>query len=203
MNLIDILVCLVLALCIWSGWRNGILVQLSGIVGIVVGAWIAYRFSHTVGQWLDLEELPSEAIFIIVLISVLICVILLCHLITRLLRAGGLAGPLRILGAAFAVAKGLLLLGLAVAAVEAAVPWLSDKNRASFDRTTKEARSYSLLKGIGSYVFPYIISSVKTAADLYPTMEPTGAVSEKDSSSATGATTDNLPVGDSAMRIIP
>ncbi len=203
MNTIDILVCLVLALCVWSGWRNGILVQLSDIVGIVVGTWVAYRFSHAIGHWLDIEEMPSEALFIIVLIGVLICVILLCQLVTRLLKAGGLAGPLRLLGALFAVAKGLLLAGLAVVAIEAAMPWLSAKKRASFGKTLKEARSYALLKGIGSYVFPYIISSVKAAADLYPTMEPTGAVSEADSSSATGATTDNLPVGDSAIRIIP
>ena len=44
MNIIDILVCLVLVLCVWSGWKNGILVQLSGIVGIIVGTWAAYRF---------------------------------------------------------------------------------------------------------------------------------------------------------------
>ena len=38
MNIIDILVLVVLVWCVWSGWRSGILVQLSGIVGIVVGA---------------------------------------------------------------------------------------------------------------------------------------------------------------------
>lgn len=105
MNIIDILAGLVLVLCLWSGWRSGILVQLSGIVGIVAGTWVAYRFSHAIGRWLDLEEMPSEALFVIVLLGVLVCVILLCQLITRLLKAGGLAGPLRLLGAVFAVAK--------------------------------------------------------------------------------------------------
>ncbi|MDE5945327.1 MAG: CvpA family protein [Rikenella sp.] len=200
MNIIDILVCLTLLLCVWSGWRSGILVQLSGIVGIVVGAWVAYRFSHAIGRRLDLEELPSEVLFVIVLVGVLICVILLCRLVTRLMQAGGLAGPLRVLGGAFAVAKGALLLGLALVAVEAAVPWLSETNRASFSRTLKEARSYALLKGVGDYVFPYIVSGVKTAVDLYPTTDPTG---DSASSSATGATIDKAPEGDSAMRIIP
>lgn len=200
MNIIDLLVCLALVWCLWSGWRNGILVQLSGIVGIVVGAWVAYRFSHTIGRWLDLEELPSEVLFVIVLVGVLICVILLCRLVTRLMQAGGLAGPLRILGAAFAMAKGALLLGLVLVAVEAALPWLSEKNRASVSKTLNEAHSYRLLQGIGSYVFPYIVSGVKTAVDLYPTTDPTG---DSASSSATGATIDKAPEGDSAMRIIP
>ena len=199
MNIIDILVGLVLVLCVWSGWRSGILVQLSGIVGIVVGAWVAYRFSHAIGRWLDLEEMPSEALFVIVLVGVLVCVILLCHLITKLLKAGGLAGPLRVLGALFAVAKGILLLGLALVALEAAMPWFSVKNRASLGKTLKEARSYSLLKKVGTFVFPYILSGAKAAADLYPTVEPTG----ESVSSPSGATTDSLPVGDSAIRIMP
>lgn len=204
MNIIDILVGLVLMLCVWSGWRSGILVQLSGIVGIVVGAWVAYRFSHAIGRWLDLEEMPSEALFVLVLVGVLVCVILLCQLVTRLLKAGGLAGPLRLLGAVFAGAKGILLLGLALVALEAAMPWLSAKNRASFGKTLKEARSYALLKEVGTFVFPYLVSGVKAAADLYPTVEPTGAAFKADSSSsATGATTDKVPVGDSAIRIMP
>ena len=199
MNIIDILVGLVLVLCVWSGWRSGILVQLSGIVGIVAGAWVAYRFSHAIGRWLDLEEMPSEALFVIVLVGVLVCVILLCHLITKLLKAGGLAGPLRVLGALFAVAKGVLLLGLALVALEAAMPWFSVKNRASLGKTLKEARSYSTLKQVGTFVFPYILSGAKAAADLYPTVEPTG----ESVSSPSGATTDSLPVGDSAIRIMP
>lgn len=208
MNIIDILVGLVLVLCVWSGWRSGILVQLSGIVGIVIGAWVAYRFSYAVGRWLDLEEMPSEALFVIVLVGVLVCVILLCHLITKLLKAGGLAGPLRVLGALFAVAKGALLLGLALVAIEAAIPWLSENNRASLGKTLKEARSYTLLKSVGGFVFPYIVSGAKAAASeiggRYPTVEPTGAAFKADSSSsATGATMDKTPVGDSAIRIMP
>lgn len=203
MNIIDILAGLVLVLCLWSGWRSGILVQLSGIVGIVAGTWVAYRFSHAIGRWLDLEEMPSEALFVIVLLGVLVCVILLCQLVTRLLKAGGLAGPLRLLGAVFAVAKGVLLLGLALIALEAALPWLSDKNRASLGKTLKEARSYEILKGVGGFVFPYIVSGTKAVADeigdRYPTTEPAGA----SASSPSGATTDSLPAGDSAIRIMP
>lgn len=199
MNMIDILAAIVLVWGLWSGWRSGILVQLSGIAGIVAGAWVAYRFSEAIGRWLDLEEMPSEALFVVVLIGVMVCVIILSHLVTRLLKAGGLAGPLRVLGAVFAVAKGGLLLGLAVVALEAAMPWFSPKNQASLGKTLKEARSYALLKKVGTFVFPYIVGRAKAAAELYPTTEPT----EASVSSPSGATTDSLPVGDSAIRIMP
>lgn len=191
MNIIDILVLVVLVWCVWSGWRSGILVQLSGIVGIVVGAWVAYRFSHAIGRWLDLEELPSEVLFVVVLVGVMVCVILLSHLVTRLLRAGGLAGPLRLLGAGFAVAKGLLLLGLALVALEAVVPWFEPKNRASLSRVLNEARSYQVLKRVGGYVFPYVVSGTKAVTEefeaLYPTTDPAGEAA----SSESGATMDN------------
>lgn len=191
MNIIDILVLVVLVWCVWSGWRSGILVQLSGIVGIVVGAWVAYRFSHAIGQWLDLEELPSEVLFVVVLVGVMVCVILLSHLVTRLFRAGGLAGPLRLLGAGFAAAKGLLLLGLALVALESVTPWLEPKNRASLSRVLNEARSYQLLKRVGGYVFPYVVSGTKAVTEefesLYPTTDPVGEAA----SSESGATMDN------------
>lgn len=198
MNLLDILAGILLVWCLWSGWRRGILVQLGGIVGIVVGAWVAYRFSHMVGRWLDLEELPAEALFVVVLVAVMVCVILLSHLITKLLKAGGLAGPLRVLGALFAAAKGILLLGLAVAAIEAVLPWCSPKNRASVGKMLTEARSYPLLKKVGTFVFPYIVSGAKAAAAEWhqPTTEPTGVPSG-------GDTTVSAPVGDSAISIMP
>lgn len=204
MNIIDILVSLVLVWSLWSGWRNGILVQLSGIVGVVLGTWMAYRFSHAVGEWLDMDEMPAEVLFVIVLLGVLVCVIILCRLITHLLKAGGLALPLRVLGAAFAVAKGVLILGLALVTLETAGPWLSPKNRASLNKSLKEARSYAFIKQVGTFVFPYIAEGTKAVArellENYPTIDPVGAA---DSSSTTGATTDSLPIGDSAIRIMP
>ena len=169
-NVIDIIAEIALVWCAWSGGRSGILVQLSGIVGVIVGAWVAYRFSYAIGRWLDLEDMPSEVLFVVVLIGVMAGVILLSHLVTRLLKTGGLGGPIRVLGALFAMVKGILLAALAVIR-----PCLSEKNRALFDKTTNRARSYSFLKSVGEYVFPYIVGGVKAAAnDLYPTTEPAG-----------------------------
>lgn len=174
-NVIDIIAEIALVWCAWSGGRSGILVQLSGIVGVIVGAWVAYRFSYAIGRWFNLEDMPSEVLFVVVLIGVMAGVILLSHLVTRLLKTGGLGGPIRVLGALFAMVKGILLAALAVMALEAIRPCLSEKNRALFDKTTNRARSYSFLKGVGEYVFPYIVGGVKAAAnDLYPTTEPAG-----------------------------
>lgn len=156
MNVIDIFAGVVLIWCVWSGWKNGILVQLSGIIGVILGAWAAYRFSHTVGEWLDMEEIPTEVLFALVLIGVLICVIVLCRLLTKVLQAGGLSLPLKVLGVAFALTKGLLILGLMLITTDAVLPWLSPKNKTSLSKTLSEANSYSILKGASNLIFPYI-----------------------------------------------
>lgn len=161
MNVIDIFAVIVLVWCLWSGWRNGILVQLSGIIGIVLGAWVAFRFSHTVGRWLDMEEMPTEVLFVLVLISVLVCVIVLSRLLTRLLNAGGLAMPLKVLGVVFAAAKGILILGLMLVTVEAIMPWVSLKSRTSLSKTLSEAHSYSVLQSASNLIFPYIAKGSK------------------------------------------
>ena len=43
MNTLDLIVCLVLALAVWNGWRQGFVVQICSLAGIVAGIWIAAR----------------------------------------------------------------------------------------------------------------------------------------------------------------
>ena len=55
MNTIDLIVCLVLALAVWNGWRKGFIVQAGSLVALVVGLWLALRFGKPVGEWLHFE----------------------------------------------------------------------------------------------------------------------------------------------------
>lgn len=45
MTVFDIVCGLLLAVGAWKGWRDGIIVQLSGILGLLVGVYLAYRYS--------------------------------------------------------------------------------------------------------------------------------------------------------------
>lgn len=170
MNTFDIIVIIILVWSLWSGWKNGILIQLSGIIGIVLGAWVAYKFSHTIGDWLNLKELPTEVLFLVVLLGVLICVVILCRVITRALKAGGLGFPLRLLGGLFGVAKGVLLLGLFLLAFEAVMPWVrlaskmktgEDADKKSLPTVVMEAKSYRIIQGVGEFVFPYLAEGTR------------------------------------------
>lgn len=173
MNPVDICVLVVLLYALWSGWKNGILVQLSGMVGIVLGAWVAYKFSHVVAGWLSPRGVPAEVLFIGVLTAVMVGVIMLARLLTRLLRAGGLAAPLRLLGALFAVAKVGLVLGLLLLAVQTVLPWTEN----GLPDTLRQAKSYTAIRWVGEYVFPYLSqgtrSLMRELRESYDTVEPT------------------------------
>ena len=44
MNTLDLIVCLVLALAVWNGWRQGFILQVCSLAGIVAGIWLAAQF---------------------------------------------------------------------------------------------------------------------------------------------------------------
>lgn len=185
MNIFDIIVGIVLVWSVFRGWKSGLLVQLSGIAGIILGTWVAFRFSDRIAQWLNMESVPAWVTFAIVLVAVMAGVIVVCSMITRLLKAGGLALPFRILGAVFAFAKGLLILSLLLLALEWIGPWTDYRKwtinqRAEqselaeeaeitpgWEQKIKDAKSYPMLKSVGEFVFPYLAESSKILIDSF------------------------------------
>ena len=61
MNTIDLIVCLILALAVWNGWRQGFVMQICSLAGIVAGIWLASRYGVYVGAWLKLDATVSAA----------------------------------------------------------------------------------------------------------------------------------------------
>lgn len=77
MNTIDLIVCLILALAVWNGWRQGFVMQICSLAGIVAGIWLASRYGVYVGEWLKLDETVSAAGgFVVVLLAVILLVAL-------------------------------------------------------------------------------------------------------------------------------
>ena len=71
MNAIDLIVCLVLALAVWNGWRQGFVVQVCSLAGVVAGIWLAAHYGGRVGAWLELAGLGIADILLGVAVSVL------------------------------------------------------------------------------------------------------------------------------------
>ena len=75
MNAVDLIVCLVLVLAVWNGWRQGFILQVCSLAGIVAGIWLAAQFGTQVGEWLRLDpDIAAAGGFVTVLVAVILVV---------------------------------------------------------------------------------------------------------------------------------
>lgn len=157
MNPVDIIVAVLLLLALWSGYRAGILRELSGIGGIVMGAYMAQHFSHYFVEWLNIKSDNQLVIFICTLVVVMVAFIALIYIVDKVLTIGGLSFPIRVLGAIAAVLKGVLLMALALSIYT----HFSDKGTAP--ELLRESRVYPVISTVAGATFPYL----KRAIDIF------------------------------------
>jgi len=153
---IILLVCFIPALV--QGIRKGFLQQITGIVSIFLGAFIAFKFSSTVSAWLlplfeninpKLLEVISFAIIVVIVVLVLL---LLCNLLVKLLRDITLEWINRLLGLLFSVFKAALILGLVITVFEGINNVFTIVDKTVLD----DSVMYTAIKAFSNAVFPFI-----------------------------------------------
>ena len=88
MNILDIvlLVCLIPALI--QGLRKGFIAQVVAIISLVLGGWLAYKFSAVVTEWLaQWLDITGQALNIISFILIFAVVVTLLFLLGKILEA--------------------------------------------------------------------------------------------------------------------
>ena len=154
MNWIDIVLIIPLLWAARVGYRDGVIAQLGGIAGVLLGVWLAFRFSAQVGVWLNLPEaIRSEAAFLIIIVAVVIVVGLFGKLLGRLFDSVGLALVNKFGGVLLALVKMSLMLSVLIMGFE-----LVNNSTKWVDRKTIEsAILYEPVQKVSSAVFPYLI----------------------------------------------
>ena len=140
MNAIDLIVCLVLALAVWNGWRQGFVVQVCSLAGVVAGIWLAAHYGGRVGAWLELDGEFAAAVAVA------------ARLVRRLCRFAGLGIADILLGVAVSVLKYLLILSALFSAF--------DKLNADYTlvgpRTVGQSKCYEPVLRLSEAVFPFL-----------------------------------------------
>lgn len=153
MNAVDLIVCLVLALALWNGWRQGFVLQICSLAGIVVGIWLASRFGAEVGGWLRLdEEVAAAGGFVTVLVAVVLAVAIVGRLVRKLFHFAGLGLADILLGIAVSVVKYLLLLSVLFSAFEK----LNVDYSLVGPQTIEHSRSYKPIQRFSESLFPFL-----------------------------------------------
>lgn len=159
MNILDIvlLVCLIPALI--QGLRKGFIAQVVAIISLVLGGWLAYKFSAVVTEWLaQWLDITGQALNIISFILIFAVVVTLLFLLGKILEASVkiiLLGWLnKLLGLVFALFKYALVIGLLVILFDS----INDKFSLVSGSYLDSSFMYSGLKSISYSVFPYLKS---------------------------------------------
>ena len=119
MNILDLIICLVLLVALFNGWRKGFILQLCSLVAVVAAIVLASRYGAEAGAFLKLDAQYAEAGgFVVVLLVAMLVITLAARLVRKIFHFAGFGLVDILLGVTVAAAKYLLLLSLAFAAFE-------------------------------------------------------------------------------------
>lgn len=118
MNAADIVILAVLAASLLFGLLRGFVSEVLSLVCWIAAFWVAWTFGDRVaryyGEWLHAPSAAIVAGYVTAFLAVLLAGALVGWAVHALLRRGGLHGGDRLLGAAFGLARGVLLVTFAV-----------------------------------------------------------------------------------------
>lgn len=158
MNTLDIVLLLLFIPGIIRGLSKGLVEQAISLGGILISAWLAYRYyipvSGWVGQVISVSETAAYIIsFTLVLIVVLTVLILLAKLLTKLVEMATLGWLNRLLGMALAVLVSALTLGLLISMFDS----INGKYQFVTDSPLiNESVLYPVLKEFAEFAFPFL-----------------------------------------------
>ncbi|WP_353663004.1 CvpA family protein [Hydrogenimonas sp. SS33] len=124
MNWFDIVTLSLVIIIGIKGIFNGLVKELSGLIGIILGVWLASLFAKDVGGWLGKHFIHIDSVsalnmigFLVLLTLIWLGFIIIGHLLAKLLSISGLGIVDRILGFLFASAKVFIIIAVIVFAL--------------------------------------------------------------------------------------
>ena len=121
MNMFDAIIIGITLILAIKGYFNGLIKELGGLIGIIGGLFLASKFYHQAGIYINdnLLEIPNKSAidligFISVFVGFWVVVVFIGFLISKILKASALGGLDRLLGFLFGGVKFFLLISVIV-----------------------------------------------------------------------------------------
>ena len=168
MSIIDIIIVIPIFWAMYVGFKKGLVVQLTGIVGVIIGIWLGFRFGCLVGGWLELTgETAMVTGFIIIVIATLIVCAIFGRLLGNLIKITGLGMLDTVGGVLISTLKMLLILSVLVVCFDIAnAQWRLVKRS-----HIEHSRLYTPMMKISQAVFP-VVDNVRSSLFGYNDREP-------------------------------
>lgn len=153
MSYLDIIIGLPLLLAAYMGFRDGIVVQLGGIIGLIIGIFLAFRYGLQVGCWIGLEGTMAQvAGFLLIVVASLLVIGLLGKVTKGLFKFAGL-GALDSIGG---IILGVLKMGLLLSVLLIAFDALNARHHWITQEKISGSVLYEPVRKVSEIVFPYV-----------------------------------------------
>ncbi len=152
MNVLDIILAILLVVGAVNGFRKGIISQLCGLAGVLLGVWLGFKFGDRLGVWLGVE-IGEIASFVIIFIGAVLLAALAGRISAAILRATGLGILNRLGGMALSLVEYVLICSLLLGLfqrVNNATRWVESK-------VVEESVLVEPVMKVSEFVFPYLV----------------------------------------------
>ena len=164
MNMFDAVIIGITLILAIKGYFNGIIKELGGLIGIIGGLFLASKFYHQAGAYINdnLLEIPNKSAidligFISVFVGFWIVVVFIGFLISKILKASALGGLDRLLGFLFGGAKFFLLISIIVSLL-----WQVAFIKEKLEKFTKKSIIMPILIQTGGKIINLTPNDIKT-----------------------------------------
>ena len=153
----DIIILICFLPAVISGIMKGFIEQAIALVSLILGAWLAFKFSTVVSGWLQPYFEVSETVlnvisFAVIMVAVVLVLFVLSKILTGVTKLVMLGWLDRLLGLVFALLKAGLLIGIGIILFDT----LNVKFEFVEEKVLDESVLYAPIRDIAYVVFPYL-----------------------------------------------
>jgi membrane protein required for colicin V production len=158
MDYLDIIILIILVISLISGYKKGFIHQLASLTALLLGIYVAIKFSGAVAPWMNKNwSMGENASYIIAFVAVFFIVLIGVHMagkvIENVIDEVNIGVLNKLTGSVFSIAKAILILSAAFILLE-----LSD-NTLNWPKNKDKDRSllYKPIESVIPSIFPLII----------------------------------------------
>jgi len=168
MNFIDVVALIAIGFGVYRGFRNGIILELAGLLGLIVGIWAGLRLAFLFADYYrDNFDIPDNYIPLIAFLTAFLIGIggvwLLGRVLNKFVNSVALGLPNKLGGAVFGGAKWAFMIGTALSLV--------GNSQVIPEETRESSTAYPILGAYCKAVQGYTIGLVPAASNVFSDVE--------------------------------
>ncbi|MDR2814191.1 MAG: CvpA family protein [Prevotellaceae bacterium] len=156
MNIFDIVFALLFCIAVYSGVKQGLIMQVAALLSILLGVYCAAKFSGFLASWITGFGVGTQAVsiisFALAFIGVVILARLAGHVAQRIVRLALLGWLNRLLGVIFSLAKMALIISITLLIINTIDGELHFMPR----EKVSKSKLYTPLSSLAPSLLPYL-----------------------------------------------